>query len=125
MAWEWSHTQEAYDNARKQLDIQTPQFLIVCWAEWRTHEREQQEAVSNSHRWMKRYDRYHRTAESLWNQNPESVVEFVWEKMSEQRTCDNGGHRAWCCPEGCHTVPFDEPSDDDLAYWMDSQGVQA
>ena len=124
MAWSWSHTQEAYDNARKQLDIQTPQFLIVCWAEWKTHEREQQEEEFDFTQWQEAYANFVLAAESLWKQNPDAVINDVWDKMEEKSTCTNGGERAWCCPDGCHTVPFEEPSDDDLAYWMDSQEVR-
>ena len=34
------------------------------------------------------------------------LAQKVVERMEELRTCDFCGHAAWCCPDGCHTVPL-------------------
>ena len=43
----------------------------------------------------------------------ESLTDLVWERMSNHATCTNGGHAAYCCPDGCHVVPFDRADDDE------------
>jgi len=107
MAWSWSHTHEAYANARENVFDMKPKVLAQCYAEWRAHtSREQDEGGFNE----KRYRRELRRSYSLMSRgHAERLAEFVWERMEEQATCTNGGWQAWACPFGCgpHLVSFD------------------
>lgn len=94
MAWEWSHTNEAYDNAYQQVCAQDSAWLEVVYAEWQVADGWDEE-------------RYEAALSEAAILTDDVLADYIWEKMSEQRTCDNGGHNAWCCPDGCHTVPFD------------------
>src|SRR5262249_48950571 len=99
MAWSWSHTAEAYSNARENLENQDREFLDVCLAEWQGsrdvgyYRRELSPRYEKSLQWARRQD--------AW-----LLVDIIWEQMEQQATCDNGGWNAWCCPFGCHTVSF-------------------
>lgn len=101
MAWSWSHTAEAYDNARQNIENKDREWLEVCWAEWRAAEpKEYSEHEFNE----KKYAKALVKAKKL----PGDVLASdIWDKASEFATCDNGGFNAYCCPWGCHTVPFD------------------
>lgn len=103
MTWEWSHTLEAYDDARKNLEELPREVLEVIYSEWiasyrgpysRTelHERKYQQTL-------------HGRAKRLTDAQ---LIEFIWQRASEQRDCTNGGHMAHLCPFGCscHAVPF-------------------
>ena len=87
MAWEWSHTPEAYTNAYDNLCKKSKKFLRECAVEWAEHEGVKPPPADVP---------------------KENLAEHVWTKAEEQRTCDNGGFNAWACPGGCHTVSFDE-----------------
>jgi hypothetical protein len=112
MAWGWSHTIEAYQNARDQLDVLPIDTLRVIWAEWHAHtSREEDPGAFNE----KRYRKARRRAETIYMRlgadfQQERLAEYVWECMEQLATCDNGGWNAWACPYGCHTVPFDPPA---------------
>ncbi len=112
MAWSWSHTQQAYANAEANLRTRPKETLEIIFAEWR--------AAQGKHGVIdrvcpnfseRRYDRALKHAKTL----PDDVLaDFIWEKASEQATCDNGGFEAWMCPHGCgpHCVSFSPPEDD-------------
>lgn len=34
------------------------------------------------------------------------LADYVADRAEEHAMCDNGGHDAWVCPSGCHTVSF-------------------
>ena len=95
MAWEWSHTNEAYEYARERVFELEPQVLHVICAEWVTDFRQPNWEVF----YNKKLNYF-----SAWD--TDSLREYVWRRAKEQRTCDNGGFNAWVCPAGCHTVPF-------------------
>ena len=102
MSWSWSHTPEAYANAQANVQAQNKEWLEIVYAEWESQVPHDQglDGFDNS-----KYNRAKRKAKKL----PADVLaEYIWEKMSEQAVCDNGGHNAHCCPYGCgcHTVPF-------------------
>ena len=95
MAWSWSHTNEAYENAFKNLTEKPKEWLVEVYAEWLTD--------FGSEDWEVQHIRHTCHGNALsWD----VLVDFIWEKAEEKATCDNGGHNAWMCPEGCHTVPF-------------------
>lgn len=106
MAWEWSHSQEAYRDAELNLEEQSIDWLREVLIEIIHHQ----------------YGDYGLSFELLeehiqkefdeWDK--EKLVELIWEHASTQnRTCDNGGFNAWMCPTGCHTVPFDRNENTD------------
>ncbi len=103
MAWEWSHTEEAYSNALDNLIKQEHFWLAMCLAEI---------TASTSHPDYcgdhilddKKYDLY-RSKYEAWEQD--DLINAIWRFAEEYRTCDNGGFNAHVCPYGCHTVSFD------------------
>ena len=103
MTWGWSHTAEAYANAQRQVESKDRRWLVEVWAEI-------QAAVPAAEDWQEpeysdsRFERAKNDAEEISN---EGLASAIWEWASEDRTCDNGGFNAHCCPWGCHTVPFD------------------
>lgn len=104
MAWNWSHSAEAYANVRKNVENLSRKKKEVIFAEWRAA---QDNVLSGSEEFnQQKYDTAERYAESL---TEDVLTKFIIEKMESQAVCDNGGHLAWACPYGCgpHTVPFD------------------
>lgn len=110
MAWSWSHTNEAYADAEANLRRLPKEELEVIFAEWRAAQ-EKGGAIDRCHAAFneRKYNRALAYAKQL---DDETLADFIWEKASEQATCDNGGWNAWTCPHGCHTVPF-SPEDED------------
>lgn len=105
MSWEWSHTDEAYQNAREQLNQVSDDDLRIIFGEWWAHaHREDRDTVGKPG--LSLYQEGRNLAQNL---EPFALAAFIWKRMSKLRTCDNGGHRAWACPYGCepHKVSFD------------------
>lgn len=116
MAWEWSHTHEAYDNARENLSQLDLADLKIIFAEWRAAQVKGGEIEHNSF-CQRKYDRALKYAITL---SRDQLVEFIWDRASDLATCDNGGFNAYMCPDGCHTVSFDSVGreiDPDKSYW--------
>ena len=101
MAWEWSHTTEAYVNACDNVHNRDRDWLMVVYAEWEAKSDPNRVANGFSQR---KYKRALGHAKKLPN---DVLADYIWEKMEEQRLCTNGGHNAWACPWGCHLVSFD------------------
>lgn len=99
MAWEWSHSNEGIGNARTNLENTPKEELETIYAEW-----EASSKPNDSDEWIEAHDRGERIATRLTS---DVLVDVIWEHAEEQRTCDNGGFKAWVCPYGCHTVSFD------------------
>jgi hypothetical protein len=103
MAWSWSHTQEAYDDAQKNVQDLPRSDLEIIFAEWvanyprGTHQQQEEEWDSN---------RYHKALARASLKSDDCLAEFIWENMERLAICDNGGWNAWVCPHGCHRVPF-------------------
>jgi hypothetical protein len=97
MAWEWSHTDEAYYNAFENLSNQSREFLEVAMAEWLATDEDGFDT--------EKYDR--RALPYAKRMDDDTLINSIWERAGEQRTCDNGGFNAWVCPYGCHQVSFD------------------
>ena len=96
MSWEWSHSSEAYDNARANLSDLPHDDLSVIYAEWTATDADgnfDNEAYGRHLAYSKQFA-------------TEILVDAIWERAEVLRTCDNGGHNAWVCPHGCHTVSF-------------------
>ena len=115
MTWEWSHTNEEYNNAYENLSNMERNKLEEIYAEW--------------HAWNKDTvvpqidcDHFDRIMEGQKKVPiPEDIlIDFIWEKASgwdTGRNCDNGGFNAYMCPFGCgcHTVPFDRK--EEITAW--------
>ena len=113
MAWEWSHTPEAYENAKKNLDSLSRETLEVIWAEWLTHN-----ANPGGPFWDEAYPHALEMAKMM----PKDSMQYgIWEYAERQRLCDNGGFRAWVCPFGCHTVPFSPTLNDEHRQFLNAR----
>jgi len=120
MAWEWSHTAQAYDNARENLPRLDREDLQIIFAEWRAAQGKGGAIANqgfNTDFNQKKYDRALKYSAGL---SHDQLVDFIWDHASDLATCDNGGFNAWVCPFGCHTVSFDPVIDPDKLYWYTS-----
>lgn len=107
MAWDWSHTNEAYFNARENLRTLDPSILCEIFAEWYDVEPDSREVFDQA-----KYERGLEKAKALPN---DVLADIIWTRMEVQRTCDSyGGYMAWCCPYGCepHKVSFESKSNE-------------
>jgi hypothetical protein len=108
MAWSWSHTQEAYDNAYNNLHHEGREWLEIVYAEWEASKTDNEDDFEPFDEEL--YDKALMKAKDL----PDDVlVDYIYDQMSEQATCDNGGFNAWACPYGCHTVSFDKEKEEE------------
>ena len=123
MAWEWSHTADAHEKALKNLGKKSMKFLSECFAEWKCHHISEvvktfehqlfnisedvffniPEEINTDPFSDGRYEHFLSVAKKM---NKGALVDFIWEKASEQRTCENGGYDPWMCPHGCHKVEW-------------------
>jgi hypothetical protein len=104
MSWEWSHTNEAYENGYQNLCNMSREELNTILAEWKATKHNTEYSGDPQFR-ANRYDKCLDWVSKL----PASdiVVDTIWDKASELRSCDNGGFRLHVCPYGCHTVSCD------------------
>ena len=107
MAWSWSHTHEAYCNARAQIEQSPRDWLEVCYAEIRVEVPDDGESQLDE-------GLYARALTQAKGLPSDVLADAIWEYASELQTCTNGGWEAWCCPWGCHTVPFAPVADEML-----------
>ena len=108
MAWSWSHTAEAYQNARDNFLELPPSTLRVILAEWAAAKRNEYGGYDfNLRKYRKAIRENYRLERRLGPHILESLAEDCWNKIEELATCDNGGFDCWVCPFGCHTVSFD------------------
>lgn len=106
MAWSWSHTEKAYDYAERQvreiLDRERLDEAAACWAATTFPEGDSWDTAFDIAVYEKEKPRYAAMPRA-------EVAEYVWDRMCEAATCDNGGWNAWVDPEGFITVPFGPP----------------
>lgn len=95
MAWQWSHTAEAYADARANFEGLPADTLAVIAHEWLVHDRAGPDPSVEDFE-----------AIPLPLVDTEVRIDALWERVEALATCDNGGWNAWVCPFGCHTVPF-------------------
>jgi hypothetical protein len=99
MAWSWSHSQAAYEDAQQNLFNLDKPTLDIIFAEWRAAQGKHGVIDPVSPQFSQRkYDRALKHAKILAH---DPLVEFICEKSSEHATCENGGFEAWMCPYGC------------------------
>ena len=104
MAWEWSHTQEAYDTAEKNLYKKSRKFLSECYGEIKANQPPDGFEHQDNDFDEALYNEAMREAASM---DKEELADFIWTYASEDlRTCDNGGYSPWMCPHGCHQVEW-------------------
>jgi len=114
MAWEWSHTQEAYLDAESNFRSLPFEKQAVIFAEWEAMAPSPAGASAgdpffNPELNLKRYGRELRRAYSLKRRGLfADTLDATWDRIAEMATCTNGGREAWLCPFGCgcHMVPF-------------------
>jgi hypothetical protein len=120
--WEWSHTQEAYDNAKENLHCLPIPLLIEIASEWEANVSREHFAGGFHPGKYRKAERklqklYRRSFQRNGNMKVPSVFAFqfalaetIWKFASEQRDCSNGGWEAYMCPYGCgcHSVSFDK-----------------
>lgn len=116
MAWSWGHTQEAYNDAKRNMEALSRETREIIAAEWMGTLRDKFGGYGFSIDLdMKRYRRGERRAKR-WTD--EKLNDMIWKNMSDYATCTNGGWEAYCCPHGCgpHMVPFgsEQEEDDEL-----------
>jgi hypothetical protein len=103
MAWEWSHTVEAYENVHDNIRDLKRGKLETIWAEWEAWDGNTNSTTGFD---IKKYQ----VAQAKVKTLPDDILaDAIWEKVTELRTCENGGHLAWLCPFGCdcHMAAFD------------------
>lgn len=100
MAWEWSHTDEGISNALDNLAQQQTDWLAECLAEW------QASRINDAGQHYLRLNRWDKNLAYAKRLPDDTLINGIWERASELKTCDNGGFDAWMCPYGCHTVSF-------------------
>ncbi len=109
MAWEWSHTAEAYDNARSNVADLPKRQLLEILREWAYQDRETAGTL-RTRNGSKRVAGF-RLPNGIRRLTRDVLADLVWTRAEEHRTCTNGGHAAYVCPDGCHTVSFDRDSE--------------
>lgn len=124
MTWEWSHTAEAYSNARENMSDLDDATIAVIFAEWRA-------AIPGEYgEYTLHTGRYTfalmGATKRIANGERDIMEDYIWERASEQADCTDGGWAAHLCPFGCggHMVEFDRDSDDDdctTSDWSDRQ----
>lgn len=104
--WEWSHTHEAYAAAEAIIRAKPREWLEVVYAEWCASVGRGSPDDFN----QRQYDVALKRAKTI---DAEALADYIWERTSKHRTCENGGFMAHCCPFGCgcHMVPFDVAND--------------
>ena len=109
MAWEWSHTAEGIDAVHTNLEKLDTEALREIYSEWKAWDGNTSSTEGFDE------DEYRKALESCRDFAHDTLVEFIWEKAQELRTCNNGGHLAWVCPFGCcpHCLPFEVETEDD------------
>lgn len=103
MAWEWSHSGEAYEAAQENLNKLPKKTLDIIYAEWEAHTKDDDFDQSIYNKALKF------AKDTLVH---ETLADDIWNRMCNLAICDNGGFDAWCCPYGCHTVSFSFENDD-------------
>ena len=100
--WEFSHSEEAYADLEENIYSQDRKWLETVYAEI--------QAIENGELNQKKYKLELKTASNLSN---DALAEAIFEWTMQDRTCDNGGFNAYCCPFRCecHMVSMSLPEE--------------
>ena len=115
MAWSWSHTDEAYAEIEQQIhekadaanngDQEASGWLQVVWSEWVASDWREDRVTTDLD--LRKYERAIARAKRQGEElGYDKLATDIWNWSSELATCTNGGGNAWCCPFGCHLIPF-------------------
>lgn len=107
MTWEWSHTHEAYENVRQNIECLPMADLIVIASEWHAHDGDGPSATNLD---LPKYEARHAelTAEVARGiLTADILADWIHDKAYEQAHCSNGGWEAYICPFHCHHVAFE------------------
>ena len=105
MAMSWSHTQEAYATVEASLRLKDKEWLDIVYGEWNAAENDDDGNLDINSFNEEKYEAALKEAKEL---SSDELADYIWTRMSEAATCDNGGYNAWACPSGCHTIPFSD-----------------
>lgn len=98
--WEFSHSPEAYDILRENIDKQNREWLETTWAEIQARSsREEHVGGFNEQQFGESLAQAKKFADDV-------LSNAIFDFAMEQRLCDNGGHNAYCCPFFCHKAPM-------------------
>jgi len=100
MAWEISHSQEAWDNARYNLTKWDKERLINALVDDTYEAAEANEEDAESAADARRI--------ALSDLPEDMLVEACMNSIAAHMTCDNGGFNFWIDREGYHTVSVDK-----------------
>jgi hypothetical protein len=99
MAWEWSHSQDAYDDFRANVAKQERAWLECVYAEW--------EARADN---LENFDekKFRKALKQAKKLPSDMLADTIYEKAEAFATCEAGGHNGYACPFGCgpHVLPF-------------------
>lgn len=125
MAWEWSHSHQAYANAEGRLmlkaeaadkgDEDNQEWLEEIYSEWEATEFD--EDGSPGYFCLDKYAVAQRECRAIAKQTSwQDIAEQIWMRASNYAVCTNGGHDAYVCPEGCgaHLVSFNSLTSEEL-----------
>jgi hypothetical protein len=119
MVWEWSHTEEAYDNLRTNIRNLGIETLKISWLEITTYKICQSIAEQykvtlfgnfslDIYKALENSEHLEELIENHVNSSEEFTVlsEIIFEFASKLRECTNGGHEAYITPYNTRTVSF-------------------
>lgn len=121
MAWEWSHTADAYAAAARNVRRLPRAALLEVLGEWRYEDQDrawqaaERDLDGPEEHDVRPADMTDFDTADLAGVPTDVLADQVWSRMADYATCTTGGWAAYCCPDGCHTVPFDDGQDDDTA----------
>jgi hypothetical protein len=108
MSWEGSHTQEAYDNAERNLELLDYKTLQTIWSEIKTYQtliqqenivrkQVEEDSVEKTGELFSDFDitMYDRFFEYSKTLDIEKIIEDIWQFMKVHRECTNGGFEAY------------------------------
>lgn len=118
MAWEISHTQEAWDNARHNLGLWDRDKLIQALSDDAFELAEQGDHTDPA-------DAAAALEELLEDTPRDLLVDLCMTTIEDHRTCSNGGHSFWIDREGYHTVMVDMAAPEDSPHWAELPELEA
>ncbi|WP_417737726.1 hypothetical protein [Rosistilla oblonga] len=115
MAWSWSHTDEAYAAVEEQIqlkaeaanngDTEAAEWLQTVWSEFIASDWREDRVTTDLD--LRKYERaIARAKRQGADLGYDKLAADIWNWSSQLATCTNGGGNAWCCPFGCHLIPF-------------------
>ena len=116
MTWDWSHTQEAYDNVYYNISQLSLETLREIATEIKTYQdmlaqRPERVIEGLSDREILWHPELHEMYLEQVNKLPADIlVDLIYKFAAEQAECTNGGYEAYVCPYGCHSVSFNRDS---------------